>query len=414
MSKVICPGCKHTFELSDAMRNEVQAELRSQMVEWQRKKEEEFRNKEAGFSKQLAEAEEKAREQWNKEKLALINESREKITKEISANYANKLQLLQEENESARENLEKSRKAELEFLRKEQALVEKEQQLEIQLHKQLIEQSRAMRKQIQQEELEKASIKEEELQLKLKEMEEKFEQQKKLAEEMKRKAEQGSMQAQGEAQELLLEEILQAAFPFDSISEVGKGVRGADCMLTVRNNMGQDCGYIIFESKRTKDFNKDWIEKLKTDMRSSGADIALLVTQAMPKEMDRFGEREGVWICSFAEVRALVHLMREHIIRIYAINRSQENKGDKMTMLYDFLTGKEFQEQWKAIREGFMAMQRSIMSEKVQMEKLWKVREKQLEKVLLNMASFTGSIQGIAGKDFDTILLDDYENQLLD
>jgi len=232
---------------------------------------------------------------------------------------------------------------------------------------------------------------------------------------MKRKAEQGSMQMQGEVQELLLEELLQTTFPFDNIAPVGKGVRGADCIQTVRNQLGTEVGKIIFESKRTKDFTNDWIEKLKTDMRNLGADVAVIVTQALPKDMDRFGEKEGVYICTFSEVRSVVLLLRNALLKIYDAKKSQENKGDKMVMLYDYLIGNEFGEQWKAIREGFMSMKLSIQRERDTMEKLWKSREKQLEKVLLNAAHIKGSIEGIAGADAVNLnILDDDDALLLD
>jgi hypothetical protein len=257
-------------------------------------------------------------------------------------------------------------------------------------------------------------LKETEYQLKNKELEEKLEAQKKLVDEMKRKAEQGSMQMQGEAQELLLEDLLRQSFPYDSIEEVGKGVKGADCILVVRNKFGQECGKIIFESKRTKDFSEQWIEKLKADMRSQAADIAVIVSQAMPKGLDRFGEKEGVWICSFAEVKALTHVLRDSIVRIAQATKGQENKGEKMQMLYDYLTGNEFAEQWKAIREGFMSMKLSIQKERDAMEKLWKQREKQLEKVLLNAAHIRGSVEGIAGSDVNINLIEDSSDLLGD
>ena len=223
--------------------------------------------------------------------------------------------------------------------------------------------------------------------------------QKKLAEEMRRKAEQGSMQLQGEAQELALEEMLRSAFPFDDIREVGKGVRGADCIQTVRNSFGQECGEIIYESKRTSNFGQDWIDKLKGDMRSLGAEIAVIVTRTMPKDMDCFGVKDGVWVCSFSEVKALASVLRDGVIRVFNAAKTQENRGDKMHLLYDYLTSSEFAEQWKAIREGFMSMKISIQRERDAMEKLWKAREKQLEKVLLNAAHIRGSIEGISGMD---------------
>src|SRR6185436_10685682 len=146
-------------------------------------------------------------------------------------------------------------------------------------------------------------------------------------------------------------------------------------------------------------FAGDWIDKLKADMRSQGADIAVIVTKAMPKDMDCFGIKDGVWICSFDEVKALAGVLRDGVIRVFNAAKTQENKGDKMHLLYDYLTSSEFAEQWKAIREGFMSMKISIQKERDAMEKLWKQREKQLEKVLLNAAHVRGSIEGISGMD---------------
>jgi len=312
------------------------------------------------------------------------------------------------------EKLKESRKKELEFLQKEQSLKIKEEELQITLQRQLMQEREKLKEQFQKEENEKISLKDQEYQLRMREMEKQIEDQKRLVDEMKRKAEQGSMQLQGEAQELLLEELLQSAFPFDKIEEVGKGVRGADCIQVVRNQFGNEAGKIIYESKRTKDFANDWIEKLKTDMRSLGADVAVIVTQALPKEMERFGEKDGVYICSFVEVRSVALLLRNALLKIFEAKKSQDNKGDKMVMLYDYLTNSEFSEQWKAIREGFMSMKLSIQKERDAMEKLWKAREKQLEKVLLNAAHIKGSIEGIAGTDVNMNLIDDTDALLLE
>ncbi len=177
----------------------------------------------------------------------------------------------------------------------------------------------------------------------------------------------------------------------------------------VRNKFGQDCGKIIYESKRTKDFAADWIDKLKKDMRKEGVDVAVIVTQTYPKGMTCFGERDGVWICSFEEVKAVAYVLRDGILRLYNSSKSQENRGDKMHMLYDYLTGTEFSEQWKAIREGYMSMRLSIHRERDAMEKMWKMREKQLDKVLLNASSIKGSIEGIAGADTISLSLSDDE-----
>ncbi|RAK38863.1 UNVERIFIED_ORG: hypothetical protein DFS12_102335 [Chitinophaga ginsengisegetis] len=347
------------------------------------------------------------------EKKQLQDTMEQELRKTITADFGSQLSALKEANQEQEEKLREARKQELEFLRKEQDLKTKEQELEIDLQKRLLEARSELADQIRREESERNSLRDTEHQLRLRELEKQLEDQRKLAEEMRRRAEQGSMQLQGEAQELILEEMLRLHFPFDEVTPVGKGVRGADCIQLIRNQYGQECGRIIYESKRTKEFIKDWVEKLKADMRSQGVDVAILVTQTMPKDMERFGEKEGIWICTFAEVKALAYVLRDGIIKISGKLRSQENKGDKMHMLYEYLTGGEFAEQWKAIREGFMSMKLSIQRERDAMEKIWKAREKQLEKVLLNAAHIKGSIEGIAGSDsVDLQLLEDAADEL--
>jgi hypothetical protein len=382
-TNIKCPNCGNEFEPTDLMREEIQREANAKAEEWKKKKEKEF-------------AEEKER---------LQKELEGHLRKTISTDFENKLRLLEQNNKDNEEKLKEARQQQLEFLKKVQELKTKEEELELSVQKKLQQEREKLSIEIRNLEQQRMAAKETEMQLRLKEMEEKFEAQKKLAEEMRRKAEQGSMQSQGEAQELALEEMLRSTFPFDEIQEVGKGVKGADCIQVVRNNFGQECGKIIYESKRTMKFEADWIDKLKADMRGLGADIAVIVTKTMPKEMDCFGVREGVWICSFGEVRALAAVLRDGVIRVAGANKSNENRGDKMHLLYDYLTSNEFAEQWKAIREGFMNMKISIQKERDAMEKLWKAREKQLEKVLLNAAHIRGSIEGISGTDVDLNLL---------
>lgn len=396
-SIITCPNCNHQFEPGETMREEIEKELRGKMVDWQKKKEAE--------TQALIEVEKKK----------IQDEVQQSIRKSLAADYENQLKILQAEKEEREEKLKEARKRELEFLQKEQALKTKEEELELTLNRKLLDERAKLKEQVVKEEAERNKLKEQESQLKIKELEKQKEDQARLIEEMKRKSEQGSMQLQGEAQELLLEEILKQTFPFDKIEEVGKGVRGADCIQIVRNATGTEMGKIIYESKRTKDFAQDWIEKLKADMRSLGADVAIIVTQAFPKDMERFGEKDGVYICSFSEVRSVALLLRNAVLKIADAKKSQENKGDKMVMLYDYLIGSEFGEQWKAIREGFLSMKLSIQKERDAMEKLWKAREKQLEKVLLNAAHIQGSVEGIAGSDAVNLnLLADNDPILLD
>ncbi|BAV05607.1 hypothetical protein SAMN05421788_108248 [Filimonas lacunae] len=412
---VTCPSCGNSFDPGESIKDQVQKDLRLKMVDWQKMKDDEFRKKEIDFQKTLQQQQEESGKLLQAEKTKLQQELQESIRKSMAADYENQLKMLQQNAQENAEKLKEARTKELEFLQKEQELKNREAELEIQLQKRMLEERTSLTEQIRKEETERGALKETELQLRMRELEKQLEDQKKLAEEMKRKAEQGSMQLQGEVQELMLEEILKATFPFDEVKEVGKGVRGADCIQMVRNQFGQEAGKIIYESKRTKDFAADWIEKLKADMRSLGADVAVIVTQALPKDMDRFGEKDGVYICTFAEAKSMALVLRNAILKIADARKSQENKGDKMVLLYDYLTGNEFSEQWKAIREGFMSMRLSIQRERDAMEKLWKAREKQLEKVMLNAAHIRGSIEGIAGTDAVNLnLLDDNDTALLD
>ena len=213
------------------------------------------------------------------------------------------------------------------------------------------------------------------------------------------------MQLQGEVQELAIEEWLTEQFPQDTIEEIKKGQRGADCLQIVNNGAHQNCGSIYYESKRTKSFQPIWIGKFRDDIQEKNANIGVLVTEAMPKGMDRLGLKEGIWICSFDEFKGLCTVLRESVIQINNAVGAQENKGDKMNMLYDFLTSNEFRLQIEAIVEGFTQMKSDLEREKLSMQRMWKKREKQIEKVLLNTGNMYSSIEGIAGDTVQEVKL---------
>lgn len=424
-TEIKCPNCNHAFPIEEVMAEEYKKELREQMASFKKKQQEEFDKKAQSLELQKKQQEELFEAQKKQQELAfeqrLIKEKEtlqasvsENLRKSISADFENQLKVLDNANKENEEKLKTARQKELEYLQLANEMKRKEEEMELNIQKKMAEEREKMAVDIRAIENQRLQNAEHEFKMKLAEKEKQLEDQKKLAEEMKRKAEQGSMQLQGEIQELALEELLRSSFPFDLVQEVGKGVRGADCIQTVRNNFGQECGHIIYESKRTVAFANDWIEKLKADMRSQGAEIAVLVTQNMPKDMNCFGLKDGIWICTFNEVQALAAVLRDGILRLFNAAKSQENKGDKMHMLYDYLTSNEFSEQWKAIREGFLSMKLSIQKERDAMEKLWKAREKQLDKVLLNAAHVKGSIEGIAGSENIQLSLTDDEDLFLE
>ncbi len=407
-----CPNCGHVFDVENVIAAELEQKYQQQYQDKRTEllsKIEEDKKKllldQQSFEEKKKKENEIFAQKLQQEKLKMETELQEQLRKSITSDFENKMRMLENNNKDNEEKLAAARKKELEFLQKEQQLKNKEAEMEITLQKKLQQERASLSEQIRNQESEKNQLKETEYQLKLKELHIQLEEQKKLADEMKRRAEQGSMQRQGEVQELLLEEILKDIFPFDKIEEVGKGVEGADCIQIVRNNSGTECGKIIYESKRTKTWSNSWTDKLKTDKRNRGADVAILVTQVFPKDMERFGERDGIWICNFNEVNSVAHLLRNGIIQINEIQKSQENKGDKMQMLYDYLTGNEFRGQMEAIVEGFMSIKNSITRERIQMEKMWKEREKQLEKVLISTSGLYGSVKGIAGASVGDIPL---------
>jgi hypothetical protein len=416
---ITCPNCKNQFAPEDAISRSLEKEYeqkfnnqRQQLLNQFLQRQKELEQQQKEFEKKKERENELFAQRMEKEKIKMENDLQQKLRKSISADFESQLRLLQQANNDNEEKLKSARQKELEFLKKEQDLNNRALEMEIELQRKLAHEREVLGEQIRLQEKQKSEIKETEYSLKLKELEKQLNDQKKMADEMKRKAEQVSMQLQGEVQEIELEKILKNAFPFDLILPVEKGIKGADCIQMVRNNYGQECGKIIYESKRSEKFGGDWIEKFKADMRSSGADISVLVTKTMPKELDCFGLKEGVWICTFSEVKALANVLRDGIIRVYNSSRKHENKGDKMNLLYSYLTSNEFSEQWKAIREGFVAMKMSIISERSAMEKLWKAREKQLEKVLLNAAHVKGSIEGISGMEAIDLSLMDEQNLL--
>jgi hypothetical protein len=416
-----CPNCASDIDVQDVLSADAEQKIKQQyekrlqaslaQVAGEKKKLEE---EQRSFEEKRKRENELFAQKLAQEKLKMEAEMQQQLRKSIAADYENELRLLKQTSQENEERLKIARQKEFEFMKKEQELKTKEGELEIQLQKQLLQERSALTEQIRREEEQRSSMKDEEHLFKMKELQMQLEEQRRLVEEMKRKADQGSMQLQGEVQEKLLEELLRDHFPYDSIGEVGKGVEGADCILTVKNHLGIECGQIIFESKRTKTFQNVWIEKLKTDMRNKAVDVAIIVTQNYPKDMQCFGERDGVWICSFKEVLALTTALRHTIIRIAETKKAEENKGEKMQLLYGFLTGTEFRQQIETIVEGFLSLKNSISKERIQMEKIWKEREKQLEKVLISTSGMYGSIKGIAGASIGNIPLleEDVEEEL--
>jgi hypothetical protein len=392
-SIINCPHCHQEINVDDVLQHQIEEKL---LKEYQSKiansnevlakKEEELKAKELKFEMAKKNENELFLKKVEEERIRLREEEALKAKQQNLTEVEGLKKLLEAKNEEAKN----FQKLQLEMMQKEQQLIDFKNKSELELQRQLISQKNNLIPELKK-------IADEENAQKLLELKKIIDTQNKDLDELKRKADNTSQQLQGEVREEELEKTLRTAFPFDIIEEVKKGMTGADCILTVKNEFTQECGKIIFESKNTKEFTKGWIEKLKTDMRTAGADIAVLVTRTMPIDMEKFGEKEGVWICTFDDTKGLVSALRQTLISVAAALKSQENKGEKTQMLYDYLTSTEFKLQIEAIAEGFLSMQSGITKEKIQMEKIWKEREKQIEKVFLNTVHMYGSIKGIAG-----------------
>ena len=388
-----CPKCGEEINVSEIIRLQVESEYSLKLAELEKGKLE-FENKKK-----------QENELFKKRLFAEMSKKEAEIKKEMEEENLNKIKLLNDELNKKSNELKELNKTKIEIEQLKRDKEELASKIALEKEKELNEKLKVEKEKIQQlaqdkftEEFKKTKENiEAEFLLKIKEKDKIIEDQKRLTEEMKRKQEQGSTQLQGEVQELAIEEILRSTFPFDEISEVPKGISGADVIQKVRNRFGQEVGKIVFESKRTKTFSHEWIQKLKSDAVLVKADICVLITEAMPDGIEKIGQKEGVWICSFNDFKGLVMVIRDSLMKINEAFSSQINKGEKMQMLYDYLMSNEFLMQVGAIVDGFSELQKGYIQERNAMERIWKQREKQLEKVMLNTNHFIGSIQGIAG-----------------
>ena len=402
-AQIKCPNCGTNIDVQDILAHQLEEEIKqkyqSQIAEEKKKYEgEQEKLKQEKLAFEAAKKKEnelfqnRLESQLKEEKKAIEIKLKSKLKEEQSEQFEALQKELNEKSEQVKE-LNRT-KAEIEKLKREKGELKEAAEAEAQkkLNKTLITEKEKIRK-----------LEEDKNELRFKEMQKQLEDQKKLTEEMKRKQEQGSMQMQGEVQELAIEEWLAAQFPLDTIEEIKKGARGGDCLQHVNTRSAQNCGTIYYESKRTKDFQPSWIEKFKADIRDKGATIGVLVTEVMPSDMDRMGLKDGIWICNYDEFKGLCAVLRQSIVQLSTAISTQENKGDKMDMLYTFLTGNTFRMQVEAIVEGFTQMKSDLESEKRSMQRIWKQRDKQIEKVVTNTIDMYGSIKGIAGNAIQSV-----------
>lgn len=390
---ITCPQCGHKFELSDALthqiREHLKTELQADLVKREaeaKKKLDEVKAKEADLSK----AKEALNDEVEKQiKLRLV-EVEAKAAKKVEGEFADQLKELQESIKERDASLKTFRANELELRKQKQALEKAKDEFDLQLQRKLDEERSNIRKEAETKVLEQHRLKDLEKEKVINDL-------KAALEDMKRKADQGSMETQGEVLEQDFEAQLKAFFVHDEIAPVPKGIRGADLIQTVRTPLGADCGILLWETKNTKAWSAQWIPKLKDDMIETRATIAILVSVVLPEEVSRFGQVDGVWVSDPLSAIPLAAAMRQQLVALDRERQSSVGKNEKMELLYHYLAGSEFRQKIEGIVEAFTAMQDQVNRERRAMEKNWKEREKQIERVIKNTVGLYGDMQGIIG-----------------
>lgn len=398
---ITCPNCHHDIKLTESLAAPLIASTKREYEKQLQSKEQAFREREdqltlqkEELAKAKASLDELVAEKLKVQRIAIVEEEARKARTLFANDIEQKSKQVEELNEVLKERdakLAEAQKAQAEIMRKERELADAKRELELTVEKKVQESQASIAAKAKQE----AS---EELNLRVQEREHTIQAMQRQIEELKRKAEQGSQQLQGEVQELELETILRSSFPYDSIVPVPKGEFGGDALQNVNTQFGQSCGQILWESKRTKAWSDGWLAKLRDDQRTAKAEIAILVTQTLPKDLETFGQIDGVWVTHPRYAIPLALTLRHTLIEISTVRKAGEGQQTKMEILYQYLTGPRFRHRVEAIVEKFTDMQKDLNNERRTMTKLWARREEQIRGVIESTAGMYGDMQGIAGR----------------
>lgn len=367
---VACPNCQTEIKLTES--------LAAPLVEAARRE----------YEQKLKREQSRICEEEARKAKALLAAELEGKTREINS--------LQDVLKRRDERLAEAQKAQVQFLQKERALEDKQRELDLTVERRVREGLAAVRTQARQEA-------EEGLKLKVIEKEQTIISMQKQIEDLRRKAEQGSQQMQGEAQELELETLLSAKFPFDNICPVPKGEHGGDVLQCVRSPYGNSCGTILWETKRTRNWSDGWLVKLREDQRLAKADIAIIVSHALPKEIETFELIDGVWVTHPKTMIPVGFSLRQMLVEVASARQSSEGQQTKAEMVYGYLTGPRFRQRVQALVEAFSGMQEDLDKERKVILRQWAKRQEQIERVMQATVGMYGDLQGIAGKTIQEI-----------
>ncbi|HAA2100097.1 TPA_asm: DUF2130 domain-containing protein [Campylobacter coli] len=397
--QIKCPSCGSFIDISTALYAQILDKAKQEMLKQKKEFDDEVNAKRAEYTKALNDLKAQKIEQ---EKL---------ISEQVSQKLLLEKQKFEQELLTQKQNFQKefsekfnkelseflSIKAENEKLKREQK--ENEERLKFQAKEEAFKEFKEQESKNLEFEREKMRLEfqksTQEQDLKYKELETNFKSVAQKLEDAQRRIEQGSQQLQGEAAELLIEEYIQSEYLSDEVKEVPKGVNGADCLHIVKDNFGNICGSILYESKRTKEFNKEWLDKLKLDSIAAKSDIAVLITKTMPKDKEKTHFKEGILICTFNEFKGVLAVLRESIINSYKLKNALQNKDEKNHILYEYLNSKEFNTQITFILKTYQNMKEELEAEKRALQNIWKKRERAIENLSFNSTAIVSSLNAI-------------------
>lgn len=407
---ITCPNCKTAIKLTESLAAPLIESTRKQFEQQLAQKDSDMATREQAVrdkeiqlvdakNKLAAQVADQVEAQLNKERAQIITEE----TKKAKQAAANELEQknrevadLQEVLKSREEKLAEAQKAQAELLKKQRELDDAKRELELTVEKRVQAGLDATRLQAKKEA-------EDEQKLKVMEKEQTITAMQKQIEELKRRAEQGSQQLQGEVQELELENLLRAKFPFDAIEPVPKGEFGGDVLHRVVGTSGQSGGTILWEFKSTKNWSDGWLVKLRDDQRTAKAEIAVIVSQVLPKGVETFEMVDNIWVTHPRAALPVAMILRQSLLELALARQSTEGQQTKTEMVYEYLTGPRFRQRVEAIVEAFSTMQEDLDKERKVIMKQWAKREEQIMRVMSATVGMYGDLQGIAGKSLQEI-----------
>ena len=403
---VVCPQCKTEIKLTESLaapllesiRRDYEQRLTQKDTEVARR-EKLLHEREAGLQRAKETLDEQVNQKLQQERARIAAEEQKKAKLALGNDLEERVKEITELQEVLRQRdtkLAEAQKAQVEILRRERELKDARREMELTIEKRVQDNLAEARDKARKEA-------EEELKLKVMEKEQTISSMQRQIEELKRKAEQGSQQLQGEVQELELEEMLSSKFPRDTILPVPKGEFGGDVLHRVVGPLGQTCGTILWESKRTKNWSDAWLPKLREDQRAAKAEIAVIVSQVLPKDVETFGMVDQVWVAHPKVALPVAIALRQTLVEIASARKASEGQQTKMEMVYQYLTGSRFRQRIQAIVEAFSSMREDLDRERKAITKQWSKREEQIDRVMQATVGMYGDLQGIAGKTLQEI-----------